>query len=59
MGKYVILTLEYCMGDYSDMEEDGYDIPTNPSDYEESFYQADICHTDMEIVGVRIIEDKE
>jgi len=54
--KHVILTLEYDMGDYSDMEEDGFEISTNPKDYEESFFQADVFIHDMEIVGVKIKE---
>lgn len=56
MSKNVILILEYNMGDYSDMEEDGLTIPTNPKDagLNESFYQSDALIHDMKIVGVRI-----
>ena len=56
MKKHVILTLEYDMGDYSDMEEDGNKISTNPEDWGDSFYQADINLQDLDIVGVRIEE---
>ena len=56
MGKHLILTLEYDMGDYSDMEEDGYEIPTDIYDkgLNESFIQSDISVRDMEIVGARV-----
>ena len=43
------------MGDYSDMEEDGLKIPTDPKEYEESFFQSDALIHDMEIVGTKII----
>lgn len=56
MAKHVILTLKYDMGDYSEREEVGLRISTNPKDYEESFYQGDIFTCDMEIVGVEIEE---
>jgi len=56
MKKHVILTLEYDMGDYSDMEEDGNKISTNPKDWGDSFCQADINLQDLDIVGVRIEE---
>jgi hypothetical protein len=58
MSKNVILILEYNMGDYSDMEEDGLTIPTDPEDngLNESFYQSDAMIHDMKIVGVRIEE---
>lgn len=56
MAKHLILTLEYDMGDYSDMEKDGGQIPTSPDDIgiQESFYQSDAMIHDMEIVGVKI-----
>ena len=40
MAKHLIITLEYDMGDYSDMKKDGYEIPTNPNDIElnETFF---------------------
>ena len=43
MKKNVILLLEYNLGDYSEMEDDGYEIPINPNDegLNESFYQSD------------------
>ena len=53
--KHIILILEYDMGDYSDMEEDGLKIPTDPKEYEESFFQSDALIHDMEIVGTKII----
>ena len=60
MSKNVILILEYDMGDYSDMEEDGLTIPTDPNDVglTECFYQSDALIHDMKIVGVRIEERK-
>ena len=56
MAKHLIITLEYDMGDYSDMEEDGYEIPTDPNevDINESFFQSDALIHDMEIVGIRV-----
>jgi hypothetical protein len=56
MKKHLILTLEYDMGDYSEMEKDGYKIPTSPDDIgiQESFYQSDATLDDMKIVGVEI-----
>ncbi|MDY6857333.1 MAG: hypothetical protein SWO11_22045 [Thermodesulfobacteriota bacterium] len=58
MAKHLIITLEYDMGDYSDMEEDGYEIPTDPNDVglNESFFQSDALIHDMEIVGIRVEE---
>lgn len=58
MAKHVILVLEYDMGDYSEAEQDGYAIPTDPKDIglHESFYQSDAVIHDMNIVGVRIEE---
>ena len=47
MGKHVILTLKYDLGDYSDLKEEGVEIPTNPEDYAESFFQADVNILDM------------
>ena len=52
--KHVILTLEYDLGDYSDREDDGYPISSDPKDYEESFFQSDVFVHDMNIVGARI-----
>jgi len=57
MKKHVILTLEYDMGDYSELEEDGGKIPTDPKWYKEVYYQSGPLAVDMKIVGVRI-EDK-
>ena len=57
MAKHVILTLEYDMGDYSDREEDGCEISTDPEYYKDSFYQSDIDPFEINIVGVRI-DDK-
>lgn len=56
MKKHLILTLEYDMGDVSDIEEDGYEIPTDPSDVglNELFFQGDILIRDMKIVGAKI-----
>jgi len=54
MGKRVILTLEYDMGDYSDMEEDGQEISLDPSKWAESFYQSDVLIDAMKIVSVRV-----
>lgn len=54
--KHVILTLEYDMGDYSEQEEDGGTISTNPKDYNDSFFQADVFIHEMNIVGARIEE---
>lgn len=54
MKKHVILVLEYDMGDYSDMEEDGLKISKNPKDYEESFFQSDVMIHEINIVGVKI-----
>ena len=61
MAKNLIITLEYDMGDYLDMEEDGYEIPTDPKDVSlnESFYQSDALIHDMKIVGVRVENRKE
>lgn len=56
MGKQVYLILEYDMGDYSDMEKEGLDIPTDPSFYRESFFQSGVNISDIAITGVRIIE---
>jgi len=58
IGKDVVLLLEYNMGDYSEMEEKGQDIPTAPNDIglQECFYQGDIDIQDMKIVGVKIKE---
>jgi hypothetical protein len=58
MPKNVILTLEYNMGDYSDMEDDGLEIPTEPSQWFESFFQSDIDLSEMKVIGVRIDEGK-
>jgi len=60
MGKHLIIMLEYDMGDYSDMEGDGQEIPTDPNDVglNESFYQGEASRHDMRIVGVRT-EDRE
>lgn len=54
MEKHVILTLEYDLGDYSDYEERK--LSTDPKDWFDSFYQADINMQDLDIVGVRIEE---
>ena len=59
MATKVKLILEYDMGDYSDVEEEGGTISTNPKDYEESFYQGDIFTCDMNIIGVKIIKEGE
>lgn len=58
MAKHVILVLEYDMGDYSEAEEEGQQIPTDPEDIglHESFYQSDANINHMRIVGVRIEE---
>lgn len=50
----VTLILEYDMGDYADMLEDGNSIPTNPEEWGESFFQSDVFVCDMKIVGVKI-----
>lgn len=54
MEKRVVLTLEYDMGDYSEQEEDGQQISTDPNDYKESLLQSDVLVCDMKIVGARI-----
>ena len=56
MAKHLIITLEYDMGDYSKMEEDGYEIPTSPNDVglNESFFQSDASIHEMKIVGTKI-----
>ena len=56
MEKHLIITLEYDMGDYSDMEDDGFEIPMAPDDIglNESFYQSDALIHDMKIVGTKI-----
>jgi len=59
MGKRVVLILEYDMGDYTEMEEDGIKISTDPKDWCESFFQADIFVCDMKIIGVKIIDDDQ
>jgi len=55
MVKNLIITLEYNMGDYSEYEEDGSEIPTDPKDIglNETFFQSDALIHDMEIIGVR------
>lgn len=55
MKKHVILTLEYDMGDYSDLDDEG-GIPTDPKWYEETYYQSDALALDMKIISVRIEE---
>jgi hypothetical protein len=57
MDKHVILILECDLGDYSDYEEES-KLSTDPKDWYDSFYQADINLQDLDIVGVRI-EEKE
>lgn len=47
------------MGDYSDMEEDGLEIPTDPKEYEDSFFQSDALIHDMKIVGAKIVIKKD
>lgn len=54
-NKHIVLMLEYDMGDYSDMEEDGLEIPTDPKEYEDSFYQSDALIHDMKIVGTKLV----
>ena len=56
MAKHLIITLEYDMGDYSEMEDDGFEIPTDPEDIglNESFFQSDALIHDMKIVGTKI-----
>jgi len=56
MKKHLIITLEYDMGDYSEMEKDGLEIPTDPNDIglNESFFQSDALIHDMEIVSARV-----
>jgi hypothetical protein len=54
--KHVILTLEYDLGDFSDIEADGGRISLDPKSYEDSFYQGDVYISEMDIVGVRIKE---
>ncbi len=62
MGKHVIVTLEYDLGDYSDLEVayleegEGRKLSTDPIDWGDSFYQSDINIQDLDIVGVRIEE---
>ena len=60
MAKHLIITIEYDMGDYSDMEDEGEEIPTDPNDIglNESFFQSDASIHNMKIVGVRT-ENKE
>ena len=55
MAKHIILTLEYDLGDYSDLEEER-ELSTDPKDWEDSFYQADINIQDLDIVRVRVEE---
>ena len=52
--RIVTLVLEYELGDYSDMEEEGQTIPLDPAQWEETFYQADVLICDMKIVNVKI-----
>lgn len=59
MKKHVILILEYDMGDHSDIEEDGSQIPTDIDWWKEDFYQSDVLICDMDIKGVRIEEREE
>ncbi len=59
MEKHVILTLEYDLGDYSyfeEMHEKERKLSTDPKDWFDSFFQADINMQDLDIVGVRIEE---
>lgn len=60
MANHLIVTLEFDMGDYSDMEDDGLQIPTDPKDIglNESFYQGDATIRDMKIIGVRYVRSK-
>lgn len=37
--KHVIVQLEYDLGDYSDIEEEGGEIPLKPMLWEDTFYQ--------------------
>lgn len=54
MANNVILVLEYDMGDYTiELKERG-EISTNPSDYEEVFYQSDVAHPDLIIKDVYV-----
>ena len=54
MPKRVILVLEYDMGDYTNVLKDGRRISTNPRDYDDRFYQADINLQDLDVVSVRV-----
>jgi len=56
MPKHLIITLEYDMGDYSDIEEGGHEIPIDPNDIglNETFFQSDALIHDMKIVGARV-----
>ncbi len=56
MKKHVIVQLEYDLGDYSDIEEEGGEIPLKPMLWEDTFYQSDAVLSDMTIVGVRVEE---
>jgi hypothetical protein len=58
MAKNVILILEYSVGDFSGMEEDGEEIPTDPNDWRDTFIQSDVDLSAMKVVGVRV-EDGE
>lgn len=55
MGNRVKLVLEVDMGDVIDFE--GYRISYQPEDWEELFYQSDLMANDMEIVGVKVVEE--
>ena len=59
MKRNVILTIEYNLGDYSDVESDGNFISRNPKDYEETFFQSDIDLSEMEIVAVRVEDEQD
>lgn len=43
------VVLEYDMGEY-DLE----DVPKNPQDLAETFYQGDIIISDMVIIGMKV-----
>lgn len=53
----VILHLTCDMGDYTDMLEDRDEIPTNPEDWAESFYQSNLTIGDLTIKSVELDGD--
>ena len=51
---YVILTLEYDMGDYMDMMQDCGEIPLDPADWEDGFEDQEIDIDKIKVMAVRV-----